>query len=102
MKSAIDLSKFHKWKLLILCFLFSCGGDDDRPIENIPVEFQGNLAWVASFGGSGIDQATAVTSTSDGAFMVVGSTYSNDGHFNGIKNSGYQKDRLQVQWGQTT
>ena len=87
MKSAIDLSKFHKWKLLILCFLFSCGGDDDRPIENIPVEFQGNLAWVASFGGSGIDQATAVTSTSDGAFMVVGSSYSNDGHFNGIKNS---------------
>ena len=68
--------------------MIGCKSDDETPIiTNPPAEFNGTLAWVESFGGSGIDQATGVISTDDGAFMVVGSTYSNDGHFTGLKST---------------
>jgi len=68
--------------------VIGCKSDDETPIiTNPPAEFNGTLAWVESFGGSGIDQATGVISTDDGAFMVVGSTYSNDGHFTGLKST---------------
>ena len=68
--------------------VMGCKSDDETPIiTDPPAEFNGTLAWVESFGGSGIDQATAVVTTDDGAFMVVGSTYSNDGHFAGLKSS---------------
>ncbi len=74
---------------IILGFgVMGCKSDDETPIiTDPPAEFNGTLAWVESFGGSGIDQATAVVTTDDGAFMVVGSTYSNDGHFAGLKSS---------------
>ena len=65
-----------------------CKSDDETPIiTDPPAEFNGTLAWVETFGGSGIDQATAVVTTEDGAYMVVGSTYSNDGHFAGLKST---------------
>ena len=68
--------------------VFGCKSDDGPPITtDPPAEFNGTLAWVESFGGSGIDQATAVVATDDGAFMVLGSTYSNDGHFAGLKST---------------
>ena len=68
--------------------VIGCKSDDETPIiTDPPSEFNGTLAWVESFGGSGIDQATGVISTDDGAFMVVGSTYSNDGHFTGLKST---------------
>ncbi len=73
---------------LILGLVMGCKSDDETPIiTDPPAEFNGTLAWVESFGGSGIDQATSVVTTDDGAFMVVGSTYSNDGHFAGLKSS---------------
>ena len=68
--------------------MIGCKSDDETPIiTDPPSEFNGTLAWVESFGGSGIDQATGVISTDDGAFMVVGSTYSNDGHLTGLKST---------------
>ncbi|HBB48707.1 MAG TPA: hypothetical protein DCZ44_03615 [Flavobacteriaceae bacterium] len=70
------------------CVVLGCKTDDETPIiTDPPAAFNGTLAWVESFGGSGIDQATAVVASDDGAFMVVGSTYSNDGHFTGLKSS---------------
>lgn len=42
------------------------------------VDASGNLVWQNNFGGSNIDRAYAVKSTSDGGYVVVGHTSSND------------------------
>jgi hypothetical protein len=74
--------------LIMGLMVVGCKSDDEIPIiTDPPAEFNGTLAWVETFGGSGIDQATAVVTTEDGAYMVVGSTYSNDGHFAGLKST---------------
>lgn len=74
--------------LILGLVVIGCKSDNETPIiTDPPAAFNGSLAWVESFGGSGIDQATGVISTDDGAFMVVGSTYSNDGHFAGLKST---------------
>jgi len=74
--------------LIMGLMVVGCKSDDETPIiTDPPAEFNGTLAWVETFGGSGIDQATAVVTTEDGAYMVVGSTYSNDGHFAGLKST---------------
>jgi len=74
--------------LIMGLMVVGCKSDDETPIiTDQPAEFNGTLAWVETFGGSGIDQATAVVTTEDGAYMVVGSTYSNDGHFAGLKST---------------
>jgi hypothetical protein len=74
--------------LIMGLMVVACKSDDEIPIiTDPPAEFNGTLAWVETFGGSGIDQATAVVTTEDGAYMVVGSTYSNDGHFAGLKST---------------
>jgi hypothetical protein len=74
--------------LIMGLMVVGCKSDDEIPIiTDPPAEFNGTLAWVETFGGSGIDQATSVVATGDGAYMVVGSTYSNDGHFAGLKST---------------
>ena len=74
--------------LIMGLMVVGCKSDDEIPIIiDPPAEFNGTLAWVETFGGSGIDQATSVVATGDGAYMVVGSTYSNDGHFAGLKST---------------
>ena len=55
--------------------------DDGNPIPT----FTGEVLWVKTFGGSGIDQATAVVESNDGNYMVVGSTFSADGDLAGLK-----------------
>lgn len=42
------------------------------------VDATGNLVWQSNFGGSNIDRAYAVKSTSDGGYIVVGQSSSND------------------------
>jgi hypothetical protein len=44
----------------------------------IKISSIGDLIWEKSFGGSGIDEARAITNTNDGNFMVVGDTRSVD------------------------
>jgi len=72
-----------------LMVMGGCQKDDDNPgsTPSPPTTFEGSLQWVKSFGGSGIDQATDIVVTDDGNYMIVGSTYSNDGDFSGIKNT---------------
>ncbi len=54
---------------------------------NSQTNFTGELLWLKTFGGSGIDQATAVVEANDGNYVVVGSTYSADGDLAGIKST---------------
>ena len=44
----------------------------------IKISSTGNLIWERSFGGSQIDEARAITKTSDGHFLIVGDTRSAD------------------------
>lgn len=54
------------------------GGGDDGD-DGPPVGFQGEIDWIRSLGGSGIDEAVGIVKTNDNAYVVVGTTASNDG-----------------------
>lgn len=85
--------------ILFVGFLVSCSSDsDDPPIPtdddtgmtdddgfgNVPPQgFEGQIDWLRTLGGSNIDQATSITTTSDGNFVVAGTTYSTDGDVSG-------------------
>lgn len=49
----------------------------------IKLDSNGNLLWQKSLGGSGDDVPNSIRQTSDGGFIVAGSTLSNDGDVNG-------------------
>ena len=44
----------------------------------VKIDTTGNIIWEKSFGGSGIDEAWAITNTNDGNYLIVGDTRSND------------------------
>jgi VWFA-related protein len=43
----------------------------------------GSIIWQRTLGGSGYDEATSITQSSDGSYLVAGRTYSNDGDVSG-------------------
>jgi hypothetical protein len=53
------------------------GGDGD--IWLVKIDFSGNIIWQKCYGGSNTESASNVFQTSDGGFIVFGSTYSFDG-----------------------
>ncbi len=81
--------------ILFLFILVGCGKDDGSPMTDDTVDdpiddgtsgnFNGELQWLKTFGGSNIDQATAIVESADGNYILVGSTYSNDGDLAGLK-----------------
>lgn len=58
------------------------GGSDDD-VWVVKLDATGNIAWQKSYGGSKEDQAYAIRQTSDGGYIVAGSTVSNDGNVTG-------------------
>lgn len=44
----------------------------------VKVDKNGNFVWERSFGGTGIDQAQDIAATPDGAYVIVGNTFSAD------------------------
>lgn len=86
--------------LLFLFILAGCGKDDgptppdnttddtvdDTIDDGTSTSFNGELQWLKTFGGSGIDQATGIVEAADGNYVIIGSSYSNDGDLSGIKN----------------
>ncbi len=70
---------------LFLLLIFSCSKkstpqDDTDPT---PDTFQGEIDWVKTYGGSGEDEAIAVTKTIDGGLLILGTTNSIDGDISG-------------------
>ncbi len=49
----------------------------------VKLNASGNLVWQKSYGGTLVDEASALTTTSDGGLVVAGSTESNDGDASG-------------------
>jgi hypothetical protein len=56
-------------------------GNDDYWV--VKLDGSGQMLWQKALGGSDYDQANAITATSDGGYVVVGSAYSTDGDVTG-------------------
>jgi len=72
--------------ILLLSLLFmACNKDEGEVMETepTPIEYVGEIVWVKSLGGSGVDQANSIVATQDGNYIVAGTTYSNDGDVTG-------------------
>ena len=77
---------------LLACTTESINGDipGNKGIFDIAlfkVDANGNKQWVKDYGGSRTDFVNDVAATSDGGFVVTGTTLSNDGDFNGNHSS---------------
>lgn len=53
----------------------------------VKISKDGELIWAKSYGGDGVDYCNTVTPTSDGGFIMTGSTKSTTGTFDGIGTS---------------
>jgi hypothetical protein len=72
-------SKFSKtipFLLFLSLIIISCGKDDSPSPEP---EISGDVEMVKTYGGSNIDQAASVVEATDGSFVILGTTRSNDG-----------------------
>lgn len=71
--------------VLIFLFFFSCEKNDfsDSTFLFLNNVSTGSVFSVNTFGGSNNDVATSTVATSDGGYMVVGYTHSNDGDLEG-------------------
>ena len=71
-----NLKRYYVIYCLLLLIVFSCKEDDVQDFEVID---QGQIVWSKTFGGSNDDVAQSITTTSDGNYVVLGSTASTDG-----------------------
>ena len=54
----------------------------------VKTDASGTIEWKKTFGGSGSDTAECIKNTSDGGYIVTGTTFSNDGDVTGNKGNG--------------
>lgn len=76
---------------------FSNDGDvtnnhGNRDFWVVKLDGDGAMQWQKALGGSGEDQAMAITAANDGGFVVAGSTFSTDGDVTGIHGTGGTPD----------
>ncbi|SHI96277.1 hypothetical protein [Aquimarina spongiae] len=64
---------------LLAILLYSCSNDDDNDNSDV-INFQGEIDWIKTFGGSDEESARSVIETSDGGYAVFGFTKSTDGN----------------------
>ena len=50
----------------------------------IKVNFTGGKEWIKTFGGSGVDKGESIAQSSDGGYVITGTTTSNNGDFLGL------------------
>jgi len=63
---------------LSLLTLIACNSDDDSNTTP-PSDFQGEVDWVKTYGGSDLDEAVAIEVANDGNYVILGTTKSTDG-----------------------
>ncbi|MAO10977.1 MAG: hypothetical protein CMC07_08875 [Flavobacteriaceae bacterium] len=64
--------------VLVLISCFSCK-KEDSPKEEQANEFQGEVDYVKTYGGSNLDKAVSIVLADDGNYVILGSTKSTDG-----------------------
>lgn len=72
-----DIIKLIQFSIVLLVF-FSCNKDDESTPPAIN-DFLGEIEYVKTFGGSNEDDAVSIVQDIDGAYLILGTTYSNDG-----------------------
>lgn len=87
------LRKKEKIKIFLLSIvsagiLFSCGNDDDSGTVIPTSTFLGEVDYVKTYGGSGIDGAVSIVQANDGNYIVLGNTNSTDGDLIGRLDQG--------------
>ncbi len=85
MITKIRNNKTNFFLSLIILILTSCNkdtndGENQRPE---PIEFQGEIDWVKTYGGSNEDEAVGVVKTPDEGLLILGTTKSTDGDVTG-------------------
>lgn len=73
---------FILFTAFITLFL-SCKSDDDDIASPIVPDFNGDLVWIKTFGGSNEDDAIDIVQANDGNYVILGFTNSNDGDITG-------------------
>jgi hypothetical protein len=61
----------------------------NKDIFVIKLDRDGKVLWKKTFGGSGLDKGSSITTTGDGGVLITGRTSSNDGDFQGM-NKGFE------------
>jgi len=88
------------------------GNHGSRDSWVVKLDHEGNIEWQRTFGGSSDEAAISVKQTTDGGYIVVGSTYSNDGDISGnhgdfdywlvkldpVGNMEWQKNLWRLKW----
>ncbi len=67
--------------ILVIPFLMGCSSENnsDNDIDIDTIDFQAEIDWVHTFGGSNEETAQSIIQTTDGGFAVIGFTNSIDG-----------------------
>jgi len=81
---ATDVKKTTDGGLIITGYAQSADGDlngnqGDYDVMVAKLDASGNKQWVKTFGGSAYDEGNAVTTTSDGGYVIAGNTSSSNG-----------------------
>ncbi len=82
---AIDVIQANDGGYMVLGFTKSIDGDvtgkntTDLDYWLLKIDSDGNKQWDKTYGGSGDDQATAISKTTDGGYIISGFTGSDDG-----------------------
>jgi hypothetical protein len=59
------------------------GNNGDFDYWVVKLDAVGNITWQKSLGGSGLDRAWSIQQTTDGGYIIVGQSFSNDGDVTG-------------------
>lgn len=65
--------------MTFMVLLVGCSYDTAEDLEEAPMAFKGEVAWIRTYGGSGDDTARSLVETDDGGIAILGFTNSTDG-----------------------
>ncbi|MBI3519348.1 MAG: T9SS type A sorting domain-containing protein, partial [Bacteroidetes bacterium] len=67
-------------------------GGSDNDVWVVKLNASGAITWQKSYGGSGDDQCNSIQQTSDGGYIIAGTTTSNDGNVTGKHGTSYSNN----------
>lgn len=69
--------------ILFLMGFWSCSDDNATTGSDMEIPFLGEVEWIKSFGGSGMEAGQSIIQTMDGGYAILGYTNSIDGDLSG-------------------